>query len=173
MGALLTREPGGTELGEKLRALLLDPEVGGLDARAETLMLLAARAQHVREVIRPTLEAGRSVVCDRYSGSTIAYQGYGRGLDPKEIKRMSLWASGGLEPDVVILLELKASLVPARLGPHRATDRIEAAGEEFFARVSAGFARLAAEDRSRWRVVDASGSVEEVAARVRLAAGLD
>ncbi|MDQ2725038.1 MAG: dTMP kinase, partial [Actinomycetota bacterium] len=104
-GAVLTREPGGTAVGERLRTVLLDPTLPEVTDRAEALMMLAARAQHVAEVIVPALDAGRQVVCDRFSGSTLAYQGYGRGLPPESLARLSTWAANGVTPDRVILLE--------------------------------------------------------------------
>jgi dTMP kinase len=171
LGALLTREPGGTATGERLRALLLDPALPALDRRAETLLLLAARAQHVGEVLAPALATGRDVVCDRFSGSTIAYQGYGRGLDPEEIARLSLWASAGVEADRVVLLRTSAAVVADRLARRGGSpDRLEGEGATFFAKVDAGYAALAAADPIRWRVVDGSGTVDEVAARVAEAA---
>lgn len=144
--------------------------------RAETLLMLAARAQHTEQVIGPTLATGRDVVCDRFSGSTVAYQGYGRGLDPAELARLSSWASAGLEPDLVILLtvppeEADRRRARRRAGTGGADDRIEAEVAGFHARIDAGFARLAAADPDRWRVVDGSGPVAEVAARVVAALG--
>lgn len=163
---MLTREPGGTATGEKLRAVLLDPGLPVLDARTETLLLLAARAQHVAEVIEPALAAGRDVVCDRFSGSTLAYQGYGRGLDVASLARMSDWAAGGVSPDRVILLEVPAALAAKRLSRRGGRDRMEGEGAAFFDRVAAGFKALAAADPVRWRVVDGAGSVDEVAQAV-------
>lgn len=167
---MLTREPGGTATGERLRAVLLDPALPALDPRTETLLLLAARAQHAAEVIEPALAAGRSVVCDRFSGSTLAYQGYGRGLDVATLARMSDWAAGGLVPDRVVLLEVPAALAAERMGRRRSRDRMEGEGAAFFDRVAAGFKALAAEDPGRWRVVDGVGTVDEVAGRVLAAA---
>jgi dTMP kinase len=168
-----TREPGGTETGERLRSLLLDPSLPPLDRRAETLLLLAARAQHVAEVVAPALAAGRHVVCDRFSGSTIAYQGYGRGLDPGELARLSTWASAGIEPDRVVLLRTSAAVAADRLA-RRAhdRDRLEGEGADFFRKVDDGYAALAAADPVRWRVVDGSGTIDEVATRVAEAARL-
>jgi dTMP kinase len=161
LGAVLTREPGGTAIGERIRAVLLDPAVTALDDRAEALLMAAARAQHVAEVIEPALQAGRHVVTDRFGGSSIAYQGYGRGLPVEEIRSLSAWASGGLWPDLTILLT-----VDGALGPARALDRLEAAGDDFHARVAEGFAAQAAADPVGWAEVDGRGSPEEVAARV-------
>ncbi len=168
---MLTREPGGTATGEHIRALLLDPSLPPLDRRAETLLLLAARAQHVAEVIGPALEAGRDVVCDRFSGSTLAYQGYGRGLDPAELARLSAWATDGVEPDRVILLQVDPLLALARrAGGPAARPYGGGRGLDFFERVQAGYVALAAADPARWRVVDGSGPIDEVVGLVAAAA---
>ena len=163
LGAVLTREPGGTALGERVRALLLDRSGPSLDARAEALLLAAARAQHVAEVVRPALDAGRDVVCDRYAHSSLAYQGYGRGLALDEVRRLSSFATDDLWPDVVVLLDVPDEVALARLG---VPDRFEAEDTAFHERVRRGFRRLAAADPDRWRVVDGRGSEEEVAGRV-------
>lgn len=170
---MLTREPGGTATGERIRALILDPALPALAVRAEVLLLLAARAQHVAEVIAPALAAGRDVICDRFAGSTLAYQGFGRGIDVEELRTLSAWAADGLSPDRVILLEVPAAVAAERLGRRGPADRMEGEGAAFFARVVEGFAALAAGDPQRWRVVDGTGSLLEVAARVRAAAGGD
>jgi dTMP kinase len=159
LGALLTREPGGTWLGEHLRTLLLD-HTGDIDDRAEALLMAAARAQHVAEVIRPTLAAGRHVVTDRFTGSSLAYQGVGRGLGVTEVASLSTFATGGLEPDLTVLLEVPPATVAVRLAA-RPRDRIEAAGAEFHEAVTAAYQALAAAD-DRWVAVDAGGTVEEV-----------
>lgn len=164
LGALLTREPGGTEVGRALRALVLDPATGRLDPRAEALLLLADRAQHVAEVVAPALARGSDVVSDRYSGSTLAYQGYARGLDVDELARLSSWASGGVEPDVVILLDVAAEEAVARMSRH--LDRMEQAGAAFHRRVVEGYHALAAADPDRWYVVDGTGTLDEVSALV-------
>lgn len=163
LDAVPTREPGGTAIGERVRDLLLDPAMVGLDERAEALLMAAARAQHVAEVVRPALTAGRDVVTDRYAHSSIAYQGYGRGLDVDDVRRLADWATGGLWPDVVVLLDVPAALAAARLGT---LDRFEAEAPGFHERVAAGFRALAAADPERWAVVDGVGSVDEVAERV-------
>jgi dTMP kinase len=170
LGAVLTREPGGTALGEALRGLLLGSDRPAPVARAETLMMLAARAQHVAEVIEPALARGQDVVCDRYSGSTLAYQGYGRGLDLVEIAELDRWASGGRAPDLVILLDMPAEGARQRRAGST-PDRIEGEGDDFLGRVQAGFRELAAASPGLWKVVDASGEVGEVAAAVRVAVG--
>jgi dTMP kinase len=168
LGAVLTREPGGTEIGRRIRALVLDDAVGAaLDARAEALLMAADRAQHVAEVIRPALERGADVVSDRFTGSTLAYQGFARGLPVAELAQLSSWATGGLEADVVILLDVPAAVAATRMKPE--ADRMESAGDDFHRRVVEGYLALAAGDPERWRVVDGSGSVDEVEALVTAA----
>ena len=161
LDAVLTREPGGTPLGERARSLLLDPSSGDVDPRAEALLMAAARAQHVRDVIAPALAAGRDVVTDRFSGSSIAYQGYGRGLDVDEVRSLSTFAAGGLWPDLNVLL-----VVDGPLGPAVPPDRLEAAGNEFHKRVAEGFFAQAADDPQHWAVIDGNGEKKEVAQRV-------
>jgi dTMP kinase len=158
LGAVLTREPGDTPVGAGLRALLLDRSTTGLAPRTEALLMAADRAQHVAEVVRPQLAAGRLVVSDRYLYSSVAYQGHGRGLSPPEIRKLSLWAAEGLEADLVILLE----------GPRRrrSGDRFEDEGLVFRQRVVAGYRAQAAADPDRWVVVDASGTVAATTERV-------
>ncbi|MDQ6782859.1 MAG: dTMP kinase [Actinomycetota bacterium] len=170
LGGLLTREPGGTAVGERLRAILLDPALPEIADRAEALMMLAARAQHVAEVIVPALEAGQDVICDRFAGSTLAYQGYGRGLAPGPLAEVSAWAANGLRPDRVILLQVPAPEAAERLHRRGGTDRLEGESAAFFARVGTGFATLAAADPVTWRAVDGVGSTDEVAGRVVMAA---
>ena len=164
LGAVLTRQPGGTVIGASLREILLAPTTIALDARAETLLMAADRAQHVAEVIRPALLEGRDVVCDRYAHSSMAYQGFGRGLDPADVGRVSGWATGELWPDLVVLLDVDETVAAARM--HRDLDRFEQAGPAFHARVREGFRTLAADDPDRWLVIDASLSVADVAATV-------
>jgi len=166
MGAHLTREPGGTELGEKVRELLLKVGDQDLHPRAELLLLAAARAQHVEELIGPMLQSGRHVVCDRFSGSTIAYQGYGRGLPIEDVIVASEIATHGLQADLTVLLDLPFELSLERRGV--VPDRIEAAGERFHMRVFEGFRAIADADRDRWEIVDGSRSVAEVAMSIRL-----
>lgn len=162
LDAVLTREPGATSLGATLRSLLLDrgPGESPLDDRAEALLMAADRAQHVAEVIEPALAAGRDVVCDRFTGSSVAYQGHGRGLDIGIVEAVSAWAAGGLWPDLVVLLETSPEIAAQRLGDRR--DRIEDAGSDFHDRVRAGFIAQAEDNPDEWVRIDASGSVEEV-----------
>jgi dTMP kinase len=167
LDAVLTREPGATAVGARIRDVLLDPSVVALDARAETLLMAADRAQHVAEVVGPTLAAGRSVVSDRSAFSSLAYQGYGRGLPVEEVTAVCAWASAGRWPDLVVLLDVDERVQTARL--QRERDRVEQAGDDFHRRVTAGYRALAAADPARWVVVDGAGSVEDVAGLVRAA----
>jgi dTMP kinase len=165
LGAILTREPGGTPLGARIRAIVLDPSSPTLGARAETLLLAADRAQHVEEVVRPALDSGSDVVTDRFSGSTLAYQGWGRGLPLDELQTVSSWASGGVEPDLVILLDVAPAVARARVADN-SPDRLEALGSTFHERVTEGYRSLAGSRPEQWMVVEGEGSVDEVAAGI-------
>lgn len=167
LDAVLTREPGGTVIGGRLRAVLLDPATVGLSARAEALLMAADRAQHVAEVIEPALAAGRHVVTDRFAGSSIAYQGHGRGLPVDEIHDLSRWATDGVWPDLVILLDVPAAEADRRLGASR--DRMEAEPVAFHDAVIEGFRAQAAAEPDRWVVIDGSPSIEVVSAAVSVA----
>lgn len=166
--AVLTREPGGTVVGERIRALLLDPSLAGLDDRAEALLMAADRAQHVSERVRPVLASGRTVVSDRSAYSSLAYQGYGRGLGADAVGALCDWATRGLWPDLAILLDVPVAERSWRVAGE-VPDRMESAGEGFHARVIDGFLALAAAEPDRWVVVDGAGSVAEVAERVAAA----
>ena len=161
---VVTREPGGTPAGERIRALLLDPQVD-LDPRAEALLFAAARAELVERVIRPALERGALVLCDRYLDSSLAYQGGARGLGAGPVSEVNRFATGGVVPDLVVLLDLDPAAGLARRAGDR--DRIEAQDLEFHRRVRSAFRDLAAADPGRFCVVDASLPVPEVAARVQ------
>ena len=161
------REPGGTGIGESLRAMVLDPENGEISSEAELLMYEAARAQLVCEVIRPALERGAVVLCDRFADSTIAYQAYGRGLPLDFVRRANAFATGGIVPDRTILLVLgntRKSL--ARATGAGAGDRMEQAGEVFHSRVNRAFLKLAKRDPKRIRIVRSSSSRKATAAAV-------
>lgn len=166
LGAVLTRETGGTDVGQRLRAILHDTALTDLNDHAEALIIAADRAQHVAEVVRPALEGGRHVVSDRSVYSTLAYQGYGRGLPLDELRTINHWAIGDVWPDLVVLLRVPDEVTRDRLRK-RELDRFEQAGDEFHARVDAGFAAMAAADPDRWVVVDATAPVDEVALVVR------
>ncbi len=164
LDARLTREPGGTPAGERLRDIVLDPATGDLDFRAEVLLIAAARADHVARVIRPALNAGEDVVCDRYVASSLAYQGHGRGLPVAEVALVNDWGTGGLRPDLTILIDVDEEVAAERMGTD--LDRLEAVGDGFHQRVAAGYRSLAAEDPDRWAVIDGSGPVDDVFALV-------
>lgn len=164
---LLTREPGGTRLAELIRGLLKDETEDPPCDRAELLLFLAARAQLVRNVIRPALESGTWVVSDRFSDSTFAYQGYGRGLPLDVLRLANDFACEGLAPDFTVLLDVPPEVAAARMrrrekATSTSADRIESAGDEFHARLRAGFLELAGREPERIAVVDASGSPDEV-----------
>jgi dTMP kinase len=158
---VLTHEPGDTPVGEEIRALLLH-EDWELDARAELLLMLADRAAHVTDLIRPALAAGKVVVSDRFTPSSLAYQGVGRGLGVDAVERLSAFAAGGLEPDLVVILDLPDDIAAARVDADR--DRMERAGSGFHASVRAAYRSLAAE--RGWTLVDAHGSRDDVAGRL-------
>ena len=164
---VLTREPGGTTLAEEIRRLIKDQPVDPPCDRSELLLFLAARAQLVRNVIRPALAAGKWVVSDRFSDSTIAYQGYGRGLSLAFIASANDFACEGLRPDLTLLLDVAPETAAARLrgreaATHTAADRIERAGDEFHARLRKGFAELAKAEPGRILTIDANGTSDEV-----------
>lgn len=161
------REPGGTGIGESLRAMVLDPDNGEISSEAELLMYEAARAQLVREVIRPALERGAVVLCDRFSDSTIAYQAYGRGLPLDFVRRANAFATGGIVPDRTILLVLGSTRKSlARATGAGAGDRMEQAGEVFHSRVNRAFLKLAKRNPKRIRIVRSSSSRKATAAAV-------
>lgn len=164
IGAVLTHEPGDTPLGAAVRSLFLHSGSLDITPRAEALLMAADRAQHVAQVVRPELEIGRTVITDRFTGSSIAYQGYGRGLSAAEIASLSAWATDDLWPDLVILLEVPPSHAATRL--KGAPDRLEAAGDNFHARVHEGFLRQAIADPERWVVIDGTRPADEVAAAI-------
>lgn len=185
LGALLTFEPGDTELGEQIRSLVLAPTGRLLSHRAEALLMAADRAQHVAEVIRPALEVGRHVVTDRFIGSSLAYQGFGRDVGVEDVRAVSLFATGGLDCDLVVLLDAGNEAPKSRLhlrqrlgfwGPHAKgkeekldemlalpDDRIGSEDFEFHRRVLEGYRTLADENPDRWVVIDGDRSIDEVA----------
>jgi dTMP kinase len=163
--AVLTRETGGTPIGDRLRTILHDVTVTELDARAESLIVAADRAQHVVEVVRPALDAGRHVVSDRSVYSSFAYQGFGRELPIDELRSINDWAIRGTWPDLVVLLDVPTKVIAKRM-KSRQLDRFERAGDDFHVRVAEGFAAMAADDPGHWTVVDASRSVADVSAGI-------
>ena len=173
---VVTREPGGTRLAELIRSLLKDEREDPPCDRSELLLFLAARAQLVRNVIRPALEAGKWVVCDRFSDSTFAYQGYGRGLPLDVLRLVNGFACEDLAPDVTLLLDVRPDVAEARMrrreaATNTAADRIEQTGGGFHERLRAGFMELAAADPERIKVLDANGTPDEVWEKVLVAIG--
>ncbi|MGN6092448.1 MAG: dTMP kinase [Luteibacter jiangsuensis] len=162
---VVTREPGGTEVGEAVRALVLDAANNALCAEAELLLMFASRAQHVRQVIEPALSAGRWVLCDRFTDASYAYQGGGRGQPVERISELERWAAEGLRPDVTLLLDLPVSVGRARAAGRGEADRIEAEADAFFERVRDTYRSRAAHEPSRFRLLDAAASKDEVLAQ--------
>lgn len=168
LDVVVTREPGGTPLGEAVRALVLDPAYGPVCAESELLLMFAARAQLVRSVIEPALAAGRWVLSDRYTDASYAYQGGGRGQPDARIAELEDWAAG-VRPDLTLLLDLPVAQGLARAGSRAAADRIEAERDDFFERVRAAYRTRAAAEPQRFRVIDAAAELETVQAAVTAA----
>lgn len=167
LDVLVTREPGGTELGEQIRQVLLDPKTGKLDARAEALLFAASRAQTVTSIIRPALAEGKIVLSDRYVDSSLAYQGWARGLGEQDVLTLNVWATQGLFPDLVILLHVEPEL--GLLRSTEAPDRMEMEGQDFHAKVSDAYLKIAEEHPERFVVVDAAQAPAEVFVDVKAA----
>lgn len=171
---LVTHEPGGTPLGDALRAVFLDPQWGEMDGTVELLVVFASRRQHLLEVVDPALAAGRHVLCDRFTDSTRAYQGYGRGVPLDRIGQVDRIATGGRTPDRTLLFDLPAEDARARgHSPSRrrrgTADRLDAEGLAFYERVRQGFLELARNEPGRFRIVDSSGDSAATQAQVRAA----
>lgn len=164
LDAVLTREPGGTPIGDLIRSLVLDPAHSELADRTEALLMAAARAQHVEELIEPALSRGTHVVSDRYVASSLAYQGVGRGLGVDVIAEVNGFATAGLQPDLTVFLDADPVASRGRLGEE--LDRIEDAGAALGERVVETYRRLAAADPEGWAVIDANGTIDVVARRV-------
>jgi dTMP kinase len=160
---VVTREPGGTVLGEAVRDIVLDPARRNISAESELLLMFAARAQLVRELIRPALDAGRWVLSDRFTDASYAYQGGGRGQPESRIAALEDWAAA-MKPDLTLLLDLPIGEGLARIGSRGAADRIELESNEFFERVRAAYRARAAAEPERFRVIDASRPVDDVRA---------
>jgi dTMP kinase len=163
---VVTREPGGTAIGERIRTILLDPASAALSDRAEALLYAAARAQHVAEVIEPALSAGKVVLCDRFIDSSIVYQGAGRELGEFRIEELNLWATGQIVADLIVLLDVGVEEGLRRAGAGGTLDRLETAGEEFHAKVREAYRRRADAEPHRWLLLDARLPVEELHTRI-------
>jgi dTMP kinase len=163
---VVTREPGGTPVGEQIRALLLDPANRTMVSDCELLLMFAARAQHLQEVILPAVARGAWVLCDRFTDATYAYQGGGRGIDPARIAELESWVQGGLRPDLTLLLDLPVEIGLARAGERGAPDRFEQEQRAFFERVRQAYLDQAAAQPGRYRVVDAGQPLETVQAGI-------
>ena len=163
-----TREPGGTQIGNSIRAILLDPRHTEMSPRAETLLFNAARAQLVDEVIRPALAAGKIVLCDRYADSTLAYQGYGHNQDLEQLRKLGDYATGGLKPDLTIYLNIDpaAGLQRKQAGDAEEWNRMEERDLAYHRAVHQGYLALAAAEPERWLTVDATRSVDEIHVRI-------
>jgi len=166
LGAVLTRETGGTPIGARIREILHDTNVTDLAPRSEALLTAADRAQHLAQVVRPALSTGRHVVSDRSVYSTLAYQGFGRSLDVAELRRINDWAVDGCWPELVILVDVDPAVLHDRMHG-RELDRFEREGGEFHARVRDGFHRLAELEPHRFVVVDGDADIESVAITIR------
>jgi dTMP kinase len=163
---LLTREPGGTPLAEALRELVLRRP---MDALTESLLVFAARRDHLRQSIEPALAAGTTVLCDRFTDATFAYQGGGRGCDPEVLGRLEQWVQQGVQPDLTLWFEIAPALAAERRAAARAADRFEAEDLAFFERVHAGYAARRAAQPQRFVRIDAAREREQVRAQVRAA----
>ena len=161
-----TREPGGTPMAERIRALLLEHGQESLPNTAELLLFFAARSLHVNNTIRPALAAGKWVVCDRFTDATRAYQGRARGLDMERINTLAEWVHDGLEPDVTLLLDAPAEIGMSRAEKRGETDRLESEKISFYERARQGYLRLAVEEPKRFAVIDAAQSLEKVKADI-------
>ena len=164
--AVVTREPGGTALGEKLRALLLDKNAA-MHLETEALLMFAARREHLDKVIARALARGEWVICDRFSDATFAYQGSGRGLDWARLRTLEQWVQGPLQPDLTLLFDVAPDVGRARAGSIKTPDRFEQERDDFFQRVREGYLRRAHEDVPRVRVIDAGASIEHIQRELR------
>jgi dTMP kinase len=162
---VVTREPGGTDVGEAVRGVVLDAANNELCAEAELLLMFASRAQLVRQVIEPALAAGRWVLCDRFTDASFAYQGGGRGQPQARIEELEAWAALGLKPDITLLLDLPVSIGRARAAGRGEADRIEVEGDSFFERVRGTYRARAEAEPARFRVLDASATPDAVLAQ--------
>jgi len=169
LDVVVTREPGGTPVGEAIRSVLLDPALRGMSAETELLLMFASRAQLVRETIQPALAAGRWVLADRFTDASFAYQGGGRGQPLVRIAELENWVTAGLTPDLTLLLDVPVAQGLRRMNSSGAADRIEMENADFFERVRAAYRQRAAAQPQRFRIIDASQPLVDVLARARAA----
>ena len=168
---IFTREPGGTELGEDIRGLLLDHKHSGMGNDAELLLIFGARAEHIERVINPALKEGRWVLCDRFTDASYAYQGGGRGIDRERIRSLEQWVQGELRPDLTLLLDLPVETGLARAGNRSEPDRFEVEHRSFFDGVRNAYLEIAGMEPERMRVIDASLSVDRVRGQIEAVLG--
>lgn len=166
---VVTREPGGTDLGEQIRGVLLDHRHDGMAADTELLLMFAARAEHIARLIEPALAGGKDVVCDRFTDATYAYQGGGRGLAPDRIATLETFVQRGLRPDLTLLLDMSVVPALARSSKRGAADRFETEAVAFFERVREVYLARARAEPARFRLIDAGGSMEVVAGEIESA----
>jgi len=159
---VVTREPGGTPMAEKIRELLLDKNNNSMADDTELLLMFAARAQHLNELIKPSLAQGKWIICDRFTDATYAYQGGGRGIDMQRIAELESWVQGNLRPDLTLLLDLPVEQGLARAGQRGELDRFEQEKASFFERVRQVYLERAEQFPQQYRIIDASKSIEEV-----------
>lgn len=160
---VVTREPGGTPISEKIREILISPQNSEMCSETELLLYLAARAQHVQQTILPALKRGEVVLCDRFQEATFAYQGYGRGLDLDFLKKVNSFATQGLSPDCTFIFDISVELSRERLGRMgKAQDRLESAGDDFFSRIREGYRAAAKADQEKIVLMDGSRAVESL-----------
>lgn len=163
---VLTREPGGTEFGEALREILLNPNVPPMHEMSELLLMFAARAEHLARVIKPALANGNIVICDRFTDASFAYQGGGRGMDPQQIAQLEQLVQGQFTPDLTFLLDLEPETGLRRAATRSEQDRFEQEKIQFFQRVRAAYLHRAQSQAKRFRVVDATADIETISAEV-------
>jgi dTMP kinase len=161
---IITREPGAKGLGEKIREILLHYD-GEVSSRAESFLFLADRAQHIDKIIMPAVKAGKIVLCDRHTDSTIAYQGYGRGVDIDELVMLNNLATGKRKPDLTFVFDVDIETSMSRVGKEK--DRMESAGAEFFEKVRKGYLEIAKQEPDRVKVIDSTCSIEKIAQEVK------
>ena len=160
---ILTREPGGKGLGEKIREILLNYD-GKVADRCESFLFLADRAQNIETIVKPAIESGKIVLCDRHTDSSVAYQGYGRGLDIEQIKMLNNLATGGKQPDLTLVFDVDIETSMQRVGNEK--DRMESSGKEFFNRVRNGYLEMAKQEPERLKILDSTKSIDKVHKRV-------